>query len=111
MSIKNISLDLSYVKDQFPAFKDPLSSKWSFFENAGGSYVPHNERIYRMGNNYPFFQYFHFDNFIAQRRTEYDPGSSKDVFQLQCQLLGKTRNVVKIFQNGDDTSFCLPNDN
>tara|TARA_B100001540_G_scaffold308203_1_gene322525 strand:- start:443 stop:1690 length:1248 start_codon:yes stop_codon:yes gene_type:complete len=42
MSINNISLDIRYVKKQFPAFKDPLSSKWSFFENAGGSYVPHN---------------------------------------------------------------------
>ncbi len=42
MSIKNISLDVDYVKAQFPAFKDPLSYKWAFFENAGGSYVPHN---------------------------------------------------------------------
>ena len=42
MSIKNISLDVDYVKAQFPAFSDPLSSKWSFFENAGGSYVPMN---------------------------------------------------------------------
>ena len=42
MSIKNISLDVDYVKSQFPAFSDPLSSKWSFFENAGGSYVPMN---------------------------------------------------------------------
>ena len=42
MSIKNITLDIDFVKAQFPAFKDPLSSKWSFFENAGGSYVPHN---------------------------------------------------------------------
>ncbi len=42
MSIKNISLDVNYVRSQFPAFKDPLSSKWSFFENAGGSYVPQN---------------------------------------------------------------------
>jgi cysteine desulfurase family protein (TIGR01976 family) len=33
---------LDYVKAQFPAFSDPLSAKWSFFENAGGSYVPHN---------------------------------------------------------------------
>ncbi len=33
-------LDIDYVREQFPAFKDPLSSKWSFFENAGGSYVP-----------------------------------------------------------------------
>ena len=40
--IQNINLDLKYVKAQFPAFKDPLSSKWAFFENAGGSYVPHN---------------------------------------------------------------------
>ena len=42
MAINNISLDIDYVKKQFPAFNDPLSSKWSFFENAGGSYVPHN---------------------------------------------------------------------
>ena len=42
MSIKNISLDVDYVRSQFPAFSDPLSSKWSFFENAGGSYVPIN---------------------------------------------------------------------
>ena len=41
MSI-NIPLDVDYVRSQFPAFKDPLSSKWSFFENAGGSYVPIN---------------------------------------------------------------------
>ncbi|MDC0056701.1 aminotransferase class V-fold PLP-dependent enzyme [Alphaproteobacteria bacterium] len=42
MSIKNIALDVDFVKAQFPAFKDSLSAKWSFFENAGGSYVPHN---------------------------------------------------------------------
>ena len=40
--IKNVLLDVDYVKSQFPAFKDPLSSKWTFLENAGGSYVPHN---------------------------------------------------------------------
>ena len=42
MSINNVSLDVDYVRAQFPAFNDPLSAKWSFFENAGGSYVPHN---------------------------------------------------------------------
>ena len=42
MFINNISLDIDYVRAQFPAFKDPLSAKWSFFENAGGSYVPIN---------------------------------------------------------------------
>ena len=40
MSIKNISLDTDFVRSQFPAFSNSLSAKWSFFENAGGSYVP-----------------------------------------------------------------------
>ena len=40
MPINNITLDIDFVRSQFPAFSDPLSSKWSFFENAGGSYVP-----------------------------------------------------------------------
>ena len=38
--MQNISLDIDYVRSQFPAFKDPLCRDWSFFENAGGSYVP-----------------------------------------------------------------------
>ena len=40
MNISNTKLDLDFVRSQFPAFKDPLSKDWSFFENAGGSYVP-----------------------------------------------------------------------
>ena len=40
MSLKNISLDIDFVRSKFPAFEDPLSRDWSFFENAGGSYVP-----------------------------------------------------------------------
>jgi len=40
LSIINTKLDLEYVRSQFPAFKDPLCKDWSFFENAGGSYVP-----------------------------------------------------------------------
>ena len=42
MTLENIKLDVDYVRSQFPAFKDPLSKDWSFFENAGGSYVPYN---------------------------------------------------------------------
>ncbi len=42
MTLENIKLDINYVRSQFPAFKDPLSKDWSFFENAGGSYVPKN---------------------------------------------------------------------
>ena len=40
MNISNIKLDLNFVRSQFPAFHDPLCKDWSFFENAGGSYVP-----------------------------------------------------------------------
>ena len=42
MTVENIRLDIDYVRSQFPAFQDPLAKDWSFFENAGGSYVPQN---------------------------------------------------------------------
>jgi len=42
LTLENIKLDIDYVRSQFPAFKHPLSKDWSFFENAGGSYVPKN---------------------------------------------------------------------
>ena len=42
MKFENIKLDIDYVRSQFPAFQDPLSKDWLFFENAGGSYVPKN---------------------------------------------------------------------
>ena len=40
LELENIQLDIEFVRSQFPAFKDPLCKDWSFFENAGGSYVP-----------------------------------------------------------------------
>ncbi len=40
MNITNTKLDINFVRSQFPAFKDPMCKDWSFFENAGGSYVP-----------------------------------------------------------------------
>tara|TARA_A100001011_G_scaffold393815_1_gene484659 strand:- start:1598 stop:2845 length:1248 start_codon:yes stop_codon:yes gene_type:complete len=42
LTLENINLDINYVRSQFPAFNDPLSKDWIFFENAGGSYVPQN---------------------------------------------------------------------
>jgi len=42
LNLENIQLDLDFVRSQFPAFDDPLAKNWSFFENAGGSYVPIN---------------------------------------------------------------------
>ncbi len=49
MNITNTKLDIDFVRSQFPAFKDPLCKDWSFFENAGGSYVPQQviDRLYK----------------------------------------------------------------
>ena len=49
MNISNLKLDLDFVRSQFPAFNDPLCKDWSFFENAGGSYVP-KQVIDRLNN-------------------------------------------------------------
>ncbi len=40
MSIINTKLDIDFVRSNFPAFQDKNCKNWSFFENAGGSYVP-----------------------------------------------------------------------
>ena len=40
MNLNNIELDTNFVRSQFPAFRDQMCLDWSFFENAGGSYVP-----------------------------------------------------------------------
>lgn len=40
MNFSNTKLDVNFVRSQFPTFNDPIAKNWSFFENAGGSYVP-----------------------------------------------------------------------
>jgi len=42
LNISNTQLDIDFARSQFPAFNDPLCKDWSFFENAGGSYVPNH---------------------------------------------------------------------
>ena len=34
------SLDIEYVRNQFPTFQHPKTKDIAFFENAGGTYVP-----------------------------------------------------------------------
>ena len=43
------TLDLAYVRSQFPAFSEPLLAGHAFFENAGGSYpcLPVVQRLHR----------------------------------------------------------------
>ena len=36
-----MQLDLAFVRSQYPVFSHPDTARWAMFENAGGSYVPH----------------------------------------------------------------------
>ncbi|MBW2177916.1 MAG: aminotransferase class V-fold PLP-dependent enzyme [Deltaproteobacteria bacterium] len=35
-----MKLDLDFIRSQYPVFKNPETTRWAMFENAGGSYVP-----------------------------------------------------------------------
>lgn len=57
-----MKLDLSFVREQFPAFSEPSLQGWAFFENAGGSY-PCKQFINRLTDFYmknkvqPYYPY------------------------------------------------------
>jgi selenocysteine lyase/cysteine desulfurase len=46
-----MTLDLNFVRSQFPAFTEPTLKGWAFFENAGGSY-PCKQVINRLTDFY-----------------------------------------------------------
>ncbi len=55
-------LDLSFVRAQFPAFREPSLDGWGFFENAGGSYacrqvIDRLEQFYRRTKVQPYAPY------------------------------------------------------
>ncbi len=57
-----VSLDLNFVRAQFPAFAEPSLSGQAFFENAGGSYVckqviSHLDTYYRQTKVQPYGLY------------------------------------------------------
>ncbi|MEM7130261.1 MAG: aminotransferase class V-fold PLP-dependent enzyme [Chloroflexota bacterium] len=56
------TLDLTFVRQQFPAFSEPALQGWAFFENAGGSYacrqvIERLERYYRETKVQPYGAY------------------------------------------------------
>jgi selenocysteine lyase/cysteine desulfurase len=56
------SLDLAFVRSQFPAFSEPSLKDWAFFENAGGSYacgpvIERLNRYYRQTKVQPYAAY------------------------------------------------------
>jgi cysteine desulfurase family protein (TIGR01976 family) len=48
-----MTLNLDFVRSQYPVFQNPETAQWAFFDNAGGSYVPH-QVIERLNH---FFKY------------------------------------------------------
>lgn len=60
--VKDIQLDLNFVRSQFPAFSEPSLLNTAFFENAGGSYMCQQvmdrlERYYRQTKVQPYHPY------------------------------------------------------
>lgn len=55
------TLDVSHVRSHYPAFEHPETSRWAFFENAGGSYVPRqvSDRLHRFFTEYKVQPYGH----------------------------------------------------
>lgn len=56
------TLDLDFVRSQFPAFSEPSLKGWAFFENAGGSYacgpvIDRLNRYYRQTKVQPYGNY------------------------------------------------------
>ena len=92
MSIKNVSLDIDYVRSQFPAFNDPLSSKWSFFENAGGSYVPQNVID-------------HLNNFMIS--TKVQPYASYDMSDIAGKKMDKATNYFAEMINAKENEILI----
>ena len=35
-----MTIDLEFIRAQYPVFSNPATARWAMFENAGGSYVP-----------------------------------------------------------------------
>ena len=92
MSIKNVSLDIDYVRSQFPAFNDPLSSKWSFFENAGGSYVPQNVVD-------------HLNNFMVS--TKVQPYASYDMSDIAGKNMDKATHYFAEMINAKENEIII----
>ena len=92
MSIENISLDVEFVRSQFPAFGNSLVSKWSFFENAGGSYVP--QKVIN-----------HLNNFMVE--TKVQPYASYDMSKIAGENMDKGIHYFADMINADHDEIII----
>lgn len=57
-----MTLDLKFIREQFPAFSEPSLQGWAFFENAGGSYpckqfIDKLNQFYTKNKVQPYYAY------------------------------------------------------
>ena len=91
------SLDLTFVRNQFPAFADPSLKDWAFFENAGGSYacgpvVERLNRFYRETKVQPY------GPFPASKRA------GEEMDEARARLAGYLNVAVEEVHFGPSTS-------
>tara|TARA_B100001964_G_scaffold51714_1_gene58410 strand:+ start:101 stop:1354 length:1254 start_codon:yes stop_codon:yes gene_type:complete len=92
LSLENITLDIDFVRKQFPAFKDPLCKNWAFFENAGGSYVPKNVID-------------HLNNFMTS--TKVQPYAEYDTSKLAGENMDRATNLFAEMINAKENEIII----
>jgi len=80
-----MNLDLDFIRSQYPVFNNPETTRWAMFENAGGSYVPH-QVIDRLNHFFRFTKVQPYGPFEAsiQAGKEMDAGYRAMAGLLNC---------------------------
>ncbi len=85
------TLDVAFVRAQFPAFSDPAASRWAHLENAGGSYVP--SQVTKVLSDF----------FVAKTQPYWDFGPS--ITASNAMDLAKARLPATFNASADETHF------
>ena len=82
-----VSLDVDFVREQFPVFSDEESAQWAHLENAGGSYVP--QHVISLLNDF-------FVKSKVQPYWDFDPSiTAGNAMDRAIDLLPATFNAAK----------------
>ena len=82
-----VSLDVDFVREQFPVFSDEESAQWAHLENAGGSYVP--QHVISLLNDF-------FVKTKVQPYWDFDPSiTAGNAMDRAIDLLPATFNAAK----------------
>jgi cysteine desulfurase family protein (TIGR01976 family) len=81
-----MTLDLEFVRAQFPAFADPVTGRWAHLENAGGSYAA-RQVVDLLGDLFS--------------RAKVQPGWGSAPAQLAAAAMDRSRQVMSATFNAD----------